>query len=73
MTRNVAKAVPDQRTEPVIPAVLDSLLNTPVTRGADGVAVWRVPTETLGDEELHVARDWLDEGERQQALSYVRA
>jgi 4'-phosphopantetheinyl transferase len=73
MTRDVAKAVPDERTQPVVPDVLDSLLNTPVTRGAGGVAVWRVPTETLRDEELHVARDWLDEGERQQASSYVRA
>ncbi|TQK72920.1 4'-phosphopantetheinyl transferase superfamily protein [Nocardioides sp. SLBN-35] len=73
MTRDVAKAVPDQQAEPVTPDVLDSLLNTSVARGAGPVAVWRVPTESLADAELAVARDWLDEDERRQASSYVRA
>ncbi|WP_408896874.1 4'-phosphopantetheinyl transferase family protein [Nocardioides sp. R1-1] len=73
MTRDVAQAVPEPEAEPVAPDVLDSLLNTPVTRGGAGVAVWRIETATVGDEELEVARQWLDEGERQQASSYVRA
>ncbi|GAA1510537.1 4'-phosphopantetheinyl transferase family protein [Nocardioides humi] len=73
MTRDVAQAVPDRRAEPVTPDVLDSLLNTSVARDGAAVGVWRVPTETIGDQELEVARDWLDEGERQQASSYVRA
>lgn len=73
MTRDVAQAVPEPEAEPVTPDVLDSLLNTPVTRDGAGVGVWRIETATVGDEELEVARQWLDEGERQQASSYVRA
>jgi len=73
MTRDVAQAVPDRMAEPVTPVVLDSFLNTPVSRVGPGASVWRVPTATVGDAELEVARDWLDEEERQQASSYVRA
>ncbi|WP_436698795.1 4'-phosphopantetheinyl transferase family protein [Nocardioides sp. BYT-33-1] len=73
MTRDVAQAVPDRRAEPVTPVVLDTFLNTPVTRPGGGLGIWRVPTATIGDEELEVARDWLDEDERRQASSYVRA
>jgi len=73
MTRDVAQAVPDRSAEPVVPAVLDSLLNTSVAHPAGDVGVWRVPTAAIGDEQLEVARAWLDEGERQQASSYVRA
>ncbi|TNM36458.1 4'-phosphopantetheinyl transferase superfamily protein [Nocardioides albidus] len=73
MTRDVAQAVPEPGEEPVVPVVLESVLNTSVVLPSDGVGVWRVPTETVGDEQLEVAREWLDEGERQQASSYVRA
>ncbi|MDQ6525852.1 4'-phosphopantetheinyl transferase superfamily protein [Nocardioides sp. LHD-245] len=73
MTRDVAQAVPDREAEPVTPAVLDSFLNTSVLRPEGGPGIWRVPTATVGDAELEVARDWLDESERQQASSYVRA
>ena len=73
MTRDVAKAVPDPSAGPVTPEVLDSLLNTAVTRPESGIGVWIVSTAAFRDAELAVAREWLDEAERRQASSYVRA
>ncbi len=72
MTRDAAQALPDPTTEPVTPVLLETLLNTSIPIAAD-LQVWRVPTETVRDAELELAREWLDESEHQQASSYVRA
>lgn len=75
MRREAAEAVPDQAAVPVSPVTLESLLVAP-GRPADDAArlgVWLVDTERVGDDELEAGRAWLDEGERAQASSYVRA
>lgn len=75
MTRDTSEAAPDRSARPVQPTTLDSFLTEPPARadGGVGLGVWYVETETFREEELEVGRDWLDEHERQQASSYVRA
>ncbi|HWI43637.1 MAG TPA: 4'-phosphopantetheinyl transferase superfamily protein [Nocardioides sp.] len=75
MTRDTSDAVPDRSARPVQPTLLDSFLSDPPARADSGVGlgVWYVETEQVREEELEVGRAWLDEHERQQASSYVRA
>ena len=80
MTREASVATPDSSTVPVAPSILESLLTVPAPRPAGshgsrlhGLGVWRVATDTISDEEIEVGRTWLDDAERQQASSYVRA
>ncbi len=75
MTRNVAEAVPDRSAVPVEPSPLDSFLAVPAPRAEAGIGlgVWSLDTATFDDDELEVGRVWLDEAEREQASSYVRA
>lgn len=73
MSREVAEAVPDRSAIPVEPVTLDSLHEAPEPRPAGALGVWRMETERFGDDELDLGATWLDEAERQQASSYVRA
>lgn len=72
MSRDVAEAVPDRSAIPVEPVTLDSLHVAPEPRPG-ALAVWRMETERFGDDELDLGATWLDDAERQQASSYVRA
>jgi 4'-phosphopantetheinyl transferase len=75
MTRNASEAVPDRSARPVQPTILNSFLADPPARADTGarLGVWYVETESFPEEELDVGRGWLDEHERSQASSYVRA
>lgn len=75
MTRNTAEAVPDRSSRPVQPTSLDSFLTEPPGRAEEGarLGVWYVETASFPEAELDVGRGWLDEAERQEASSYVRA
>ncbi|WP_435768452.1 4'-phosphopantetheinyl transferase family protein [Nocardioides sp. SYSU DS0651] len=75
MSRNASEAVPDRSARPVQPTTLTSLRNDPPPRADGGVrlGVWLLETALFPEEELDVGRDWLDDPERQQASSYVRA
>jgi 4'-phosphopantetheinyl transferase len=75
MNRDVAEAVPDRSVHPVDPWTLDSFLDTPAPRAeaGAGLGVWRMETARFSDEELDLGAGWLDDGEREQASSYVRA
>ena len=75
MSREASAALPDPTATPVTPSTLTSLLDRAEPRPSDppGLAVWQVATAAVGEEELELARDWLDEAERGQASSYVRA
>lgn len=73
MSREVAEAVPDRSAIPVEPVTLDSLHEVPQPPHDGALAVWRMETERFGDDELDLGATWLDDGERQQASSYVRA
>ncbi|MFD1247843.1 4'-phosphopantetheinyl transferase family protein [Nocardioides ginsengisoli] len=75
MRRDVVEAVPDRTATPVLPVTLGSLLEE-LERPAAGeaeVGVWALPTDAIDGDELDAVRAWLDEGEREQASSYVRA
>lgn len=78
MTRDPSVATPDASAVPVEPALLDSLLSDPPTRpvdadGRSGLGIWRIATDAVSDADLDVGRQWLDDAERDQASSYVRA
>lgn len=58
------------------PLVMDRLLDPPppaATVAPGDPAVWMLPTAAVADADLEQARAWLDEDERAQAASYVRA
>jgi len=75
MSRDVAEAEPDRSAIPVDPSTLDSLLDAPAPRADAGrrLGVWRMETARFGDDELELGAGWLDDAEREQASSYVRA
>lgn len=73
MSRDVAEAVPDRSAVPVEPVTLASLQAVPEARADGSLGVWRMETERFGDDELDLGATWLDEAERRQASSYVRA
>lgn len=75
MRRDVAEAVPDRSAIPVDPSTLSSLLEVPDPRPSAGIGlgVWRMAIERFDDDELDLGARWLDDAERQQASSYVRA
>lgn len=75
MNRDVEQAVPDRSAIAVEPATLGSLLDVPAPRADAGVGlgVWRMETAQFGDDELDIGAAWLDDAERDQASSYVRA
>lgn len=75
MSRDVAEAEPDRSAIPVDPSTLGSLLDLPEPRAKAGIGlgVWRIETAHFGDHELELGAGWLDDAEREQASSYVRA
>lgn len=75
MRRDVAEAVPDRSAIPVDPALLESFLDAPAPRdtAGPGLGIWRVDTARVPEHELDLGTAWLDDAERQQASSYVRA
>ncbi|GAB3861283.1 4'-phosphopantetheinyl transferase superfamily protein [Nocardioides maradonensis] len=61
---------------PLDPLVMDSLFDLPPydVAGVPGNAtVWSLTTDSVPEPELVEGREWLDEEERAQAASYVRA
>lgn len=75
MSRDVSEAEPDPSAYPVEPSTLDSLLDAPEPRADAGVrlGLWRIEVARFGDDELELGSGWLDDAERGQASSYVRA
>lgn len=75
MSRNAGQAQPDRAAVAVVPATLDSLLAEPGPRPTDGprLGIWRIDSAAFGEDDLELGRAWLDDDERQQASSYVRA
>lgn len=75
MSRDVGEAQPDRTAVAVVPATIESLLVEPDPRPLDapGLGIWRLDTDSFGEEQLDHGRGWLDDGERDQASSYVRA
>lgn len=61
---------------PLDPLVMDSLFDLPsydVAGVAGSATVWCLTTASVPEQELVEGRAWLDEDERSQAASYVRA
>jgi 4'-phosphopantetheinyl transferase len=55
------------------PTVMDRLLDPPPAATGPAPAVWMLHTPSVAEADLEQARAWLDDDERAQAASYVRA
>lgn len=61
------------RPAPVVPTRLSSLLTgAPPATDHDGTRVWAIVPDDVGDDDLTVARRWLDADEQQRSSRFVR-